>query len=220
MLAAKLNKPPLHDLVPIRDGAYGIPWRVRNLDLSGVELPTQEYAEYLINTVYFYFDSLYYLFDKAAVLTRLADFYSTDIDYIEHYTQLWHLQLIVIFAIGKSILARGAEKSGPVGALLFSRAVEAFPDNHRFYQDPTLSIEILILFALFMQAMDLRLAAQQYVRLVLHSSPFGFSELTMIHRYVKRQESATPMATTENSSLLYIPMQSLNTDHNFGGPST
>ncbi|KAK2628739.1 hypothetical protein QTJ16_001842 [Diplocarpon rosae] len=71
--------------------------------------------------------------------------------------------MLLVFAFGKSILAREVSQSGPTGAAYFARAVEALPDPHRLRQDPILSIEILSMLALFMQAMDMRRAAYDYV---------------------------------------------------------
>lgn len=71
--------------------------------------------------------------------------------------------MLLVFAFGTSILAREAGKSGPAGAAYFGRAVEALPDPHRLRQDPIVSIEILCMLALFMQAMDMRRAAYDHV---------------------------------------------------------
>ena len=163
MINDAIDGAELHDVVPIRDGAYGVPWKERVLDLSGLALPAQDYAEYLINTFSFTMDPLYYLFDKAAFLKRTQKFYEDRNMGREQTLNLWHIQMIVVFAFGKSILAREAGLSGPTGAVYFARAVEALPDNFRLCQEPILAIEILCLFALFMQAMDMRLAACNYV---------------------------------------------------------
>jgi proline utilization trans-activator len=153
----------LHDEIPIRDGAYGIPWTPNIIDLSGVDMPTEEYAEYLTNTLSLTLHPLYHLFDKAAFLVRLRQFYATSTAGRQESTDLWHIQMLVVFAFGYSILAREAGPSGPTGADYIARVVEAMPDNHRLHQEPIISIEILCMMALFMQAMDMRLAAYQYV---------------------------------------------------------
>jgi proline utilization trans-activator len=153
----------LHDEIPIRDGAYGIPWTQNVIDLSEIDLPTEEYAEYLTNTFSLTLHPLYHLFDKAAFLVRLRQFYATSTAGMEESTDLWHIQMLIVFAFGYSILAREAGPSGPTGADYIARVVEAMPDNHRLHQTPIISIEILCMMALFMQAMDMRLAAYQYV---------------------------------------------------------
>lgn len=155
----------LHDAISIRDGAYGIPWRKQGVDLEGLDLPTEDYAEYLASTVSFTMSPLYHLYDKEAFLKNLRRFYSEKNAGQEISTDLWCIQMLVVFAFGKSILAREAGPSGLTGAAYFAKAVEALPDSHRLYQEPILSIEILCMFALLMQAMDMRFAAYDYVRI-------------------------------------------------------
>lgn len=122
-------------------------------------MPAEDYAEYLTNTLHFTLSPLYYLFNKDAFLTTLHQFYQN-----QHSTSsLWQIKMLLVFAFGTSILARGAGKSGPAGSAYLARAVEALPDPHRLRQDPILSIEVLCLLALFMQAMDMRRAAYDYV---------------------------------------------------------
>ncbi|CAL3966147.1 unnamed protein product [Diplocarpon coronariae] len=153
----------LHDLVPIADGAYGTPFEQPILDLSGIDLPPEDYAEYLTNTLYFTLAPLYYLFDKGAFLGKMRDFYLDEKAGKKHEAGLWHIKMLLVFAFGKSILAREVSQSGPTGVIYFARAVEALPDPHRLRQDPILSIEVLSMLALFMQAMDMRRAAYDYV---------------------------------------------------------
>lgn len=153
----------LHDIVVIKDGAYGIPWRQNLVDLSGLEIPTEDYAEYLTNTVYFTFGRLYYLFDKKRFVSKLHQFYIDQDSGRIIVTNLWHVQMLAILALGKLILAREPGRSGPAGAVYFARAVEALPDAHRLSQDYAMSIELLLLFSLLAQAMDMRLAAHSYV---------------------------------------------------------
>jgi hypothetical protein len=75
MNTAKIQGPELHDQIPIRDGAYGMPWNTVSVDPSGLNLRPEEYAEYLTQTVQFAFRPMYHLFDKAAFLRRLHEFY-------------------------------------------------------------------------------------------------------------------------------------------------
>lgn len=163
----------LHDADPILDGAYGVPWRQHPIDLSGLDLPNEDYAEYLTNTVSFTMDPLYYLYDKAVFFSKLRQFYIDRAAGKDRSRELWPIQMLVVFAFGKSILAREAGPSGPAGALYFARAVEALPDSHRLYSEPILSIEILCMFALLMQAMDMRFAAYEYVRINSHFQDDG-----------------------------------------------
>jgi hypothetical protein len=143
-----------------------MPWKAVSVDLTGLNLPSEEYAEYLTQTVHFAFGPMYHLFDKVEFSRKLHEFYQADTSSTStlQLTGLWHIQMLVIFALGTSILSRESGPSGPTGSQYFARAIEALPDCHQLSQEPVLSIEILGLISLFMQAMDMRVAAHQYVR--------------------------------------------------------
>jgi hypothetical protein len=143
-----------------------MPWKAVSVDLTGLNLPSEEYAEYLTQTVHFAFGPMYHLLDKVEFSRKLHEFYQADTSSTStlQLTGLWHIQMLVIFALGTSILSRESGPSGPTGSQYFARAIEALPDCHQLSQEPVLSIEILGLISLFMQAMDMRVAAHQYVR--------------------------------------------------------
>ncbi|RDW77513.1 hypothetical protein BP6252_05566 [Coleophoma cylindrospora] len=164
MITDSLGGPAIHDLNPIKDGAYGIPWQQNMIDLSAVDLPSEDYADYLTRTVIFTLSPLYTLLDQKAFLDQLHQFYDQSRRGNMPKTGLWHIQMLIIFAFGTSILSREAGPLGPTGALYFSKAMEAMPDCHRLCVEPIISIEILCMISLFTQAMDMRFAAQLYIR--------------------------------------------------------
>lgn len=146
------------------DITYTISWPDLALRLDDIDLPPLDFAEYLTNTVTFYAGSLYCLYDKAAFLGRLRDFYAKVSSGNMPKAGLWHIQMLLVFALGRAVLAREHTKAGPAGTTYFLRAVEALPDIHRLYEDPALSIEILCLVALFHQSVDAGQEAYGYVR--------------------------------------------------------
>ncbi|CCT64208.1 related to positive activator of transcription [Fusarium fujikuroi IMI 58289] len=125
------------------------------LDLSGIALPKLSYAEYLTNTVIVHIGSLYSIFDADVFLQRLRRFYDDRDKDLEIDASLWHIQMLLILAFGKSIQSREHSEMGPSGMTYFTLAIEAMPDIRRLYEDPLLSIEVLCLAALFMHATDL-----------------------------------------------------------------
>ncbi|KAL2692350.1 hypothetical protein Neosp_002756 [[Neocosmospora] mangrovei] len=125
------------------------------LDLASIPLPRLSYAEYLTNTVVAHFGSLYSLFEPEAFLQKLRAFYSERGKCQVPDATLWHIQMLLVLAFGKSILSREHCEKGPSGMTYFTRAIEAMPDIRRLYEHPLLSIEILCLAALFMHATDL-----------------------------------------------------------------
>ncbi|CAG7566312.1 unnamed protein product [Fusarium equiseti] len=125
------------------------------LNLSTVPLPKLSYAEYLTNTVLVHMGSLYSIFDSKIFLRRLRSFYDERDRGLVDKASLWHIQMLLVLAFGKSIQSREHSEMGPSGMTYFTRAIEAMPDIRRLYEDPLLSIEILCLAALFMHAADL-----------------------------------------------------------------
>ncbi|KAF5615503.1 transcription activator [Fusarium sp. NRRL 25303] len=125
------------------------------LDLSSIALPKLSYAEYLTNTVIVHIGSLYSIFDADMFLQRLRRFYDDRDKDLEIDATLWHIQMLLILAFGKSIQSREHSEMGPSGMTYFTLAIEAMPDIRRLYEDPLLSIEVLCLAALFMHATDL-----------------------------------------------------------------
>ncbi|KAF4998329.1 hypothetical protein FGRMN_3209 [Fusarium graminum] len=125
------------------------------LDLSSIPLPKLAYAKYLTNTVIVHIGSLYSIFDPDKFLQRLQNFYDERGKGSVPGASLWHIQMLLVLAFGKSIQSREHSEMGPSGMSYFTSAVEAMPDIRRLYEDPLLSIEILCLSALFMHATDL-----------------------------------------------------------------
>jgi hypothetical protein len=142
-----------------------------DLDLSSIPLPKLSYAEYLTNTVLVHIGSLYSIFDPEIFFHRLRSFYDErDKGHLDK-ASLWHIQMLLVLAFGKSIQSREHSEMGPSGMSYFTRAIEAMPDIRRLYEDPLLSIEILCLAALFMHAADLLQEAYVTVSLV---APYPF----------------------------------------------
>ncbi|KAG5759243.1 hypothetical protein H9Q72_012631 [Fusarium xylarioides] len=125
------------------------------LGLSSIAFPKLSYAEYLTNTVIVHIGSLYSIFDADIFLQRLRRFYDARDKGLEIDASLWHIQMLLILAFGKSIQSREHFEMGPSGMNYFTLAIEAMPDIRRLYEDPLLSIEVLCLAALFMHATDL-----------------------------------------------------------------
>ncbi|ETS76562.1 hypothetical protein PFICI_11949 [Pestalotiopsis fici W106-1] len=157
------NGPELHDRIIIRDGSYGVPWERLPVDLNNLDVPSPEYAEYLLSTISYSLGSMYYLFDKAEFLKKFQNFSKNKDPEASALTDPWLIQMLIILGLGKSIAHREPGPSGPSGHVYFARAVQAFPSMYFLYEEPILSIEILCASALFLQMMDMRLAAYGYL---------------------------------------------------------
>jgi proline utilization trans-activator len=155
---------PLHGTILKGDGVlYDISWKSSAVDLSKFDLPSRDVAEYYATTVSVHFGSLYQLYDNSAFLRKLKEFYANQEASIQNTTGLWHIQMLLVFACGKSILTREAFPTGPTGASFFRQAIEGLPDIRALQQEPILAIETLCLLALFLEAADIRSAAYGYV---------------------------------------------------------
>lgn len=159
------NGPELHDRSIIRDGAYGVPLKRIPVDLNNVDIPSVEYAEYLLSTISYSLGSMYYLFDKTEFLEKFRDFSKNRDTEAPASTDPWLIQMLIALGLGKSLASREPGPSGPSGHVYFARAVQAIPSIYFLYEEPILSIEILCASALFLQMMDMRRAAYGYVRL-------------------------------------------------------
>jgi proline utilization trans-activator len=96
-------------------------------------------------------------------MEHLRDFYVAKESGVSRATGLWHIQMLLVFACGKSILAREATPSGHTGMNFFAPAIEGLPDIRALQNEPILAIEVLCLVSLFLEASDIRSGSWGYV---------------------------------------------------------
>lgn len=155
---------PLHEKIPKGDGVfYDVSWRKNRVDLSDVDLPSLELAEYYTNTVTLYLGSLYHCYSHEPFVDRLRNFYLQREAGYSCNPGLWHIQMLLVFACGKSIIAREATSSGQTGMNFFAPAIEGLPDIRALQNEPILAIEVLCLISLFLEASDIRSGSWGYV---------------------------------------------------------
>ena len=128
-----------------------------------MDFPTIDLAEYYATTLSLYLGSLYHCYNHETFMANLREFYCTESVVGKKPTGLWHIQMLLVFACGKSILAREATPSGQTGMNYFSQAIEGLPDIRALQQEPILAIEIICLVALFLEASDIRSASWGYI---------------------------------------------------------
>lgn len=147
------------------DGAaYRLTWTRRPIDespdLSG--LPSLDYALYLYNTVKFHLGQLFRLIDEEHFLSNLNAFYQS-IPTGASASRLWYVQYLLVLAFGKAFLVAGTASSTPVGSHFAARALSLLPEFPDIHGEDILEIEVLCLAALYLQSIDMRIAAFQYV---------------------------------------------------------
>lgn len=155
---------PLHDRVSKGDGVlYDVSWKCNTADLSQVDLPPQDIAEYFATTVVLYLGPMYYCYDHESFMKNLRGFYADEGAHTQKPSRLWHIQMLLVFACGKSILAREAGPSGHAGTNFFRSAIEGMPDIRALQNEPILALEVLCLLSLFLEASDIRSGAWGYI---------------------------------------------------------
>ncbi|OTA61629.1 Zn(II)2Cys6 transcription factor [Hypoxylon sp. EC38] len=156
--------PPARDL--IFDGnAYDLGWNGSRTDeakLSTPALPTVDHAIYLINTVKFHCGQMFHLFDDETFMGCLYRFYEEPrgVGY-EH--DLWYIHFLLIIAFGKAFISKKNQGKQPPGADFFVKALQLLPDIFMLWQNPVQSTEILCCIALYLQCVDLRAVAHNYI---------------------------------------------------------
>lgn len=147
------------------DGAaYDLGWdglrTAQNPDTPAV--PTFDHALYLINTVKFRCGQLYHLFDEDDFMMNLHEFYSDP--KVNATAGLWYIHFLLMLAFGKGFVQHKPQGSKPPGVELFVKALQLLPDVCVLHQEPIESTEILCCVALYLQALDCRSSAHNYVR--------------------------------------------------------
>lgn len=186
-----VGKYPLHIDINAFNLDQARPWPRDPPSTKG--LPTLDYAIYLTNTVKFQVSPLFHVFEEELFLPCLRKFYANPMAYATS-SPLWYLQYLLVMALGKAFLAQPDSNGDgtPPGSELFLRALSRLPDPSGMNHDPLLSMEILCLLSIYLQALGRRLDAYAYsgqaIRMAmakgLHSEP---SPVVMDERTCERR---------------------------------
>ncbi|OJD37902.1 zn 2cys6 transcription factor [Diplodia corticola] len=147
------------------DGAaYDLNWSDRRTaaHLETPLLPTLDYAIYLINAVKFHCGQTFHLFDEASFMESLYDFYS-DPNHSIAEAHLWYIHFLIILAFGKAFTTQRSQGKRPPGTDFFAKAVQMLPSTILLERQPLMSTEILCCISLYLQCLDYRDAAHNYI---------------------------------------------------------
>ncbi|GLI82258.1 hypothetical protein PoHVEF18_010686 [Penicillium ochrochloron] len=199
---------------------YDLGWdglrRPQDPDIPAV--PTFDHALYLINVVKFRCGQLYHLFDENNFMSNLHEFYSGAQP--NATAGLWYIHFLLILAFGKGFVQHKLQGNKPAGAEYFVKALQLLPDISVLHQEPIESTEILCCVALYLQALDCRSSAHNYIgqamRMAmaegLHTQmPIEYLGESFVQRCRKIWWTVYIM-DREMTSLMGLP-QSLNDDH-------
>lgn len=166
LIRAHLSSPESPEVPMNFDGnSYDINWPITDqpVIISRDDLPSLDYALYLINTVKFDVCQTYHLFDEERFMQQLQEFYNRPKPDLKRTDKLWCIQFLVVLAFGKAFLLQASTEGSVPGCDFFSRAVALLPSINVLFQQPLVSIEILCSISLYLQSVDHRNSAFTYV---------------------------------------------------------
>ncbi|KAF7185140.1 putative transcriptional regulatory protein C3C7.04 [Pseudocercospora fuligena] len=139
--------------------AYALKWngyRDANADaIASINLPSADFAVFLINAVKFHCGQLLHLFDESSFMQKFAQFHESRMD-PSLCAGLWYSHYCIILALGTMLIARDGESQTIPGEQLFIKGMMALPDLAFSEEDPVETIEILCCAALYLQCCDRR----------------------------------------------------------------
>lgn len=131
-------------------------------------LPTYDYAVYLLSVVKFHLGPLGSIIEHGAFSQRLGSFYVDPLA-VAKQSRFWYSQFLFVLAFGEAFTQIGVPGTVP-GMAYASRGMAMIPITVPIGLDSSAAVEALCLAALYFQALDLRLMAFQHVsyRYMLH----------------------------------------------------
>lgn len=125
-------------------------------------LPPLDYGLYLLHTVKFYFGVLFYLIDEPSFVREMHELYKDPATKAKN-SRLWYAQYLLILAFGNAILNKSGNTNGPPGHQFAVQAMGLMPDLSGMGVDAIQSIQALALASLYLQSIDMRMAAFHHV---------------------------------------------------------
>lgn len=125
-------------------------------------LPSRDYSLHLINAVKFHLARLFHLFDEDTFMSGFHLFHQTP-QKMTDGTGLWYVHYLLILAFGKAFVVHNTKPTAPPGAELFIHATKRLPNTTLLCRDPINATEVLCCIALYLQALDFRGSAYNFV---------------------------------------------------------
>ena len=166
LIEAHLNRADVSEIPSNVEGsAYNLDWEGwRSKDAPDItDLPSLDYAIFLVDTVKFHIGQMYHLYDEDDFMHDLYGFYDSPFEKART-ARLWYIQFLLVLAFGMAFNAGGQEATAPPGSHLFARAMTMLPGTTHLYREPVASIEILCSISFYLQSADMRNLAYNYVR--------------------------------------------------------
>jgi hypothetical protein len=160
-----LYKSPLPpDSLLFEGSTYDLGWDGSRISVDPTPLivPTLDHSIYLINAVKFHAGQLFHLFDEGTFMDGLYAFYENPQQ--ETTTpSLWYIHYLVVIAFGKALSVNWNRGGRPPGCEFFTKALQLLPDSTLLSRDAVNATEILCCIALYLQSLDFRNSAHNFV---------------------------------------------------------
>lgn len=167
--------------------AYDFSWDgiTTGQELESIALPTIDHAIYLINAVKFHCAQLFHVLDEDTFMPALYAFYEKPSGRGAS-DKLWFVHFMVVLAFGKGFTVQKAGKNPP-GIEYFLQALQLLPSMIMLWKHPVHSVEVLTCIAFYLQCLDYRIVAHNYVGLgYLTRAARRLAKLVAIFRSAKR----------------------------------
>lgn len=126
-------------------------------------LPTADFARYLISSVQFHCGQLFYLYEEGRFMEQFEAFQQNPAKEARS-NPLWFCHYLLILAFGKSFVVQSTRSQVPAGAEHFTQAMQCMPDFNFFNGDPIEKIQVMCCAALYLQSAQNRTRAYRMVR--------------------------------------------------------
>jgi proline utilization trans-activator len=130
--------------------------------VADLEWPSEEQAHCLLDTVVCSIGSIQHLVDPRAFSDSLSSFYDEDL-VTNPVVDLKHVEMLMVFALGHLLQGKPQRLSSLPGEGYFLNALSQLPSLCTLRKAGTLAIEIMGLFAFFLQCSDQKDDAYIYV---------------------------------------------------------
>lgn len=161
-----LYKSPLPpDSLLFEGSTYDLGWDGSRISVDQIPLivPTLDHSIYLIDAVKFHAGQLFHLFDEGTFMDGLYAFYENPQQ--ETATpSLWYIHYLVVIAFGKALSVNWNRGGRPPGREFFTKALQLLPDSTLLSRDAVNATEILCCISLYLQSLDFRNSAHNFVR--------------------------------------------------------
>lgn len=144
--------------------AYDLQWDGAPIcaDHLSATVPTIDHAIYLINAVKFHCAQLFHILDEDTFMPALYAFYEASSDR-NSTDKVWLVHFMVVLAFGKGFTVNKHGKDPP-GVEYFIQALQLLPNMIMLWRHPVHSVEVLTCIALYLQCLDYRIVAHNFVR--------------------------------------------------------